>query len=336
MNGPVLRVSSSVSWAALLLACAGPSNDGGSDPYSTPPPSATTGSAGADSSAATATPTAPIVVVQSGGEAGALSGSAGAGPGSDGGAPDVAGGAANAAGADAGAAGGTPTAGGGGTPTVTTPPPTLPTAPTTAVTPSPTPTPPPATTPATGGTTGATAAPAPFLTSGTLQGYAWTSTGGGATITPVEAGSPLCASGNVPVTDTWAGTAMVGWNIAQESASSVVGTTTPTGTGLTVNVSNPGGSLIRVQVQAADGATVPEHRWCTELATFDSDVEIPWASFDTQCWEGGTGTAYAMEPIAAVVVLVPGMGTTDPGAAARPFDFCLNGAGLGGATFTEP
>jgi hypothetical protein len=43
--------------------------------------------------------------------------------------------------------------------------------------------------------------------------------------------------------------------------------------------------------------------------------------FNTQCWEGGVGTAYAKQPIKAIQLVVPGSNT-----AAIAFNMCITDA----------
>jgi len=97
------------------------------------------------------------------------------------------------------------------------------------------------------------------------------------------------------------------------------GTWTPIGAGLVVNVSNPGGSTLRLNVQGPNGGSDPNDSWCVVLKTFDQPVFFPWNSFKTTCWATG-GTAYAGQPLATVAILVPGGATS-----AVPYDFCING-----------
>jgi hypothetical protein len=79
-----------------------------------------------------------------------------------------------------------------------------------------------------------------------------------------------------------------------------VPTVTPTGTGLTVTVSASTGALpVRVQLTGT-GATF----WCYTL-TGASPVTIPYAMFNTACWDG-SGTAYAKQPITSIELVVPG------------------------------
>jgi hypothetical protein len=163
-----------------------------------------------------------------------------------------------------------------------------------------------------------------FVTAGAWQGYAWASAGpvGVSTITPttfgtITAGAQLCVSGTVGATSDYSGTAMLGINIAQAQGTTVTGTWTPTGTGVSYSITNTGASPIRIQIQGLNGATDATQRWCYTALT--PTGTIPWASFNTQCWTGGTGVAFSpTTPIAAIMVLVPGSNT-----AAVPFNFCV-------------
>jgi hypothetical protein len=171
-----------------------------------------------------------------------------------------------------------------------------------------------------GGAAGATGAYGGYITSGDWQGYAWTATSpSGGTISPDDFGAvtdfPLCASGSV-ATGT-ANVAMVGWNLNQgytdgEPALSV----TPTLEGIYVSLTNPGSSELRLQIQGPNGGSQANDRWCA-IIPGDGGF-IPFSAFNTECWAGGDGTAYAGQPIVAAIVLVPGS-TAGP----VSFDFCI-------------
>jgi hypothetical protein len=151
-----------------------------------------------------------------------------------------------------------------------------------------------------------------------FQGYAWASASGtGSMITPetFEAcGSPceLCASGVVAATDDYSGVALLGFNVAQQESSSTAGTMTPSGS-ITINVSNAGGSDLRVQLNGSSTT------WCKDISGETGAITIPLADFTTECWEGGTPVAYSGGPVEAIVLLVPGSNTDD-----TMFDICLN------------
>ena len=162
----------------------------------------------------------------------------------------------------------------------------------------------------------------PFFVSGAWHGYAFTSAqGAGSMITPMDfsmltPGMPRCVSGTVGAVMDYSGVAMLGVNLNQEQTTDApVMTATPMKTGLMVDIKNNGGSPLRVQVQTPNGGTNADERWC---APFQGSGFIPWKAFNTKCWDG-SGKAYAMEPIATALVIVPG-DDTDP----IKFDFCLN------------
>jgi len=93
-------------------------------------------------------------------------------------------------------------------------------------------------------------------------------------------------------------------------------TVVPTSAGVTVDVTNTGGSQLRVQIAGPNGATDPNDRWCVLIA--GTGGFIPWGSFNTACW-GGYGNSYNGEPITQIAILVPGSDSV-----AVPFNFCIN------------
>ncbi len=159
-----------------------------------------------------------------------------------------------------------------------------------------------------------------YISSGDWQGYAWTATSpSGGTISPDDFGEffdfPLCASGSVSTGTE--NVAMVGWNLNQGTADGEPAlSVTPTMEGIHVSLGNPGGSELRLQIQGPDGGSVSTDRWCAVIP--GTGGFIPFSAFNTECWAGGAGTAYAGQPIVAAIVLVPG-------SAAGPvsFDFCI-------------
>jgi hypothetical protein len=84
-----------------------------------------------------------------------------------------------------------------------------------------------------------------------------------------------------------------------------------------VNFTKGGSYPLRVQIESLTGS----ERWCYETGSSVGPIQIPWTSFNTQCWSGGTGTAYARQAIAAVSLVIPGA-TTGP----RTYSMCLTGA----------
>jgi hypothetical protein len=116
------------------------------------------------------------------------------------------------------------------------------------------------------------------------------------------AGCMLKASGTVgPATaaNSYAGVVYLGFNLNQATGASAKTTVVPTGAGLAVQYTNTGASAI-VRVQLSAGTT----RWCAPLTS--ASATIPYAMFNTECWEGGAGTAYAKEAIDTVQLIIPG------------------------------
>ncbi len=163
-----------------------------------------------------------------------------------------------------------------------------------------------------------------YIVNGSWHGYAFTAVGGVATITPPNFGDvtdfPLCASGTVQNAND--NVAMLGWNLNQaineEGENHPALTVSPLLKGIYITLDNPGKSTLRLQIQSADGATNPLHRWCATIP--GAGGFIGYDAFNTECWAGGKGVAYANEPIVSALVLVPG----NP-LAAVPFDFCVKG-----------
>ena len=172
-----------------------------------------------------------------------------------------------------------------------------------------------------------------YLTAGNWRGHVWTGVdeGGEATIMPADFENvvqpPYCASGVVPPTDDYGAVGIVGWNINQDmkepdaTEEPPLGEVAPTLEGVMVNVSNPGASVLRLQIQSADGT----QQWCKTIGEVDTDFFVPWDEFNTVCWQSDTpGTAYnGTTPIGSVLVLVPGPGTENNDPAVN-FDFCVN------------
>jgi xyloglucan-specific endo-beta-1,4-glucanase len=107
---------------------------------------------------------------------------------------------------------------------------------------------------------------------------------------------------------------------------------TLSGNGLAINFTKTTAPTFRVQVQGPNGATDANDRWCATITPAAGPVFIPWASFNTKCWDM-TGTAFTPtgHPISAIAFLVPGtMG------AATPFNYCVTGFATGSAATDAP
>jgi glycosyl hydrolase family 12 len=204
---------------------------------------------------------------------------------------------------------------------------------------------------ASGGTAGAppgqevTAAPPPlgYFTSGGWNGYAFTATNVvGTTITPatfetLPAGQPFCVSGSVAADPDFAGVSLLGFNVnqAQQPAAGetdpAVGTTVPQGTGIAVSFTKTLAAPLRIQIQGPNGDTLASDRWCYEIQETGGPVFAPYAEFNTTCWAPTTGTAYAGQPITAVLFTVPGVDT-----AATPYGYCIDGFADGSSVADAP
>lgn len=164
-----------------------------------------------------------------------------------------------------------------------------------------------------------------FLTTGPWAGYGFTATDpGAATITPdcsggscvpPFTGNSFCMHGTVTGRADYTGFAMLGWNVAQADGGAAGTWAVPASGGITVTVSNPGKTELRLQLQGTDPHSGSD-RWCAPLV---SGQMTPWTSLVTNCWTGGTPQTPlgAGTPIEQAAILVPGL-TTD-----LPFDLCL-------------
>jgi hypothetical protein len=113
--------------------------------------------------------------------------------------------------------------------------------------------------------------------------------------------------GSATEANEYAGSVYFGFNIGQK----VGGTNTkvvPTGTGITVTCTGCATPAMRVQL--VSGST----QWCAPLT---SGTAVPYTTFKTQCWEGGTSVVYAKEAIESIQISIPG------GAADATFDLTL-------------
>ncbi len=124
---------------------------------------------------------------------------------------------------------------------------------------------------------------------------------------------------------------------AATQAGPPVGTIPSSATGIAVNWSQKMAppTSFRIQIQAADGATNANDRWCATITDAQGPSFIPFTSFYPQCWNVGTtmspGTAYAKQAIDAVVFLVPGTV-----AEKAPFDFTIIGFAPGTSKADAP
>jgi hypothetical protein len=190
-----------------------------------------------------------------------------------------------------------------------------------------------------------------FVVSGTWHGYAWpvavTSAAPGAgtsTISPadfsaVEPGATeLCAQGSIGAASDYGGVAIIGMNVNQAQFAAEgnppVEAVAISGTGITVQYTNPGRTPIRMQIQTPAGTTDPTGRWCATLSGLGGTETVTWEQFwggvadGTQgCWNSGGIHPPVGTEISQVELLVPG-GNAVP----VPFSFCLQGLAQAGGT----
>lgn len=164
----------------------------------------------------------------------------------------------------------------------------------------------------------------PYFDSDAWRGYLWTAYHGeGTTLTSTNFSAakfeaPVCIKGLVAATPDSSGNAMLGLNVDQaHRGDAPTHTVVPSHEGVSVDVTNPGASPLRIQVHAPDGATNGEGRWCAMVT--GAGGFIPWTQFNTACWDR-SGKPYAREPISAALLLVPG-NTAMP----MPYEVCLLG-----------
>ncbi len=166
-----------------------------------------------------------------------------------------------------------------------------------------------------------------YVTAFDWKGFTFTATWGDATISPENYGDvtgfPLCSTGSVPA-NTGTGPslvthgAMIGWNINQTTEDGAPAlATNPTLDGIAYKITNNGNAQIRLAIQGPNGATDENDRWCADIGT-GGEGFVPWAGFNTQCWVGGTGAEYAMQPISQVIIQVPSQN-----AGATTYNFCV-------------
>jgi hypothetical protein len=177
------------------------------------------------------------------------------------------------------------------------------------------------------GATGSTVAADGYITAGPWTGYGFTATDPGAamiipdcasgTCSPAFTGSSFCMKGTVTGRPDYTGFAMLGWNLNQAATAGASQLTwaVPSSGGVIVTVDNPGATVLRVQLQGTnphDGSD----RWCAALT---SGQLIPWSSFVTNCWQGGT----PQNPLTPGTMLQQGSIIVPGTLAELPFDLCL-------------
>jgi hypothetical protein len=149
---------------------------------------------------------------------------------------------------------------------------------------------------------------APMAGGACWHGYAFAGGDTGSTVMPADFKScmspcSLTSMGEVgPATEanSYAGTVFLGFSVGEPAGGGTKATVTPTGTSITVTATAPAGA--RVQLQATGGDKDATKRWC---ATLTSGTAIPYAMFNTACWDN-SGATYMKQPIESVMIVVPG------------------------------
>jgi len=154
-----------------------------------------------------------------------------------------------------------------------------------------------------------------YGTSGAWSGYVFVAKDATTTLTPATfegtLGKKLCVDGSISATDQ--SFAMIGFNVNQAASEpNPVETWTTTGTGISVNVSNPGQTPMRIKV------TVGTTDYCTDLSAAGGAQTKVWADFKTLCWGSEGVVLPAGSAISSVAVQVPGTAS-----AATPYNFCV-------------
>jgi len=183
---------------------------------------------------------------------------------------------------------------------------------------------------------------------GDWGGCVWTGVGefGASTIEPMDfvgktAGEPFCVTGSVGADEEWRSVALLGFNLGEAADADCsykppeeVGTlpaVSPTESGIAIDFAKEGEFTLRLQIQGPDGSTDENQRWCADLVGNGGKAFVEYSEFNTQCWTGGEGVDYNGEPLAAVVLTVPGEMDAD-----LPFDFCVNGFADGNSAADAP
>ena len=179
------------------------------------------------------------------------------------------------------------------------------------------------------GTGGMTMASAPVIadsgyvkvSAGTvvMTGFIVSSTAGsGSSISLTYGTSNFCASGTVAANSTYKSWANAGFTVNQDpsGASGSSSSLVLSGSTISVGYVNKGGSDL--QFQFYDGSNY----WCYILppSSAPTTTTIPFASLNTQCWNGMGSPFTSGTAISSVSLVVPGSNATP-----TPFDFCFLG-----------
>lgn len=191
-------------------------------------------------------------------------------------------------------------------------------------------------------------APPGYWTSGSWHGCAWTAIDALASSTTTNTprdflthtpGMPHCVAGTVH--PSYEAVALLGFNLTEPTtANCAYKPSDPTkvgspgiqlsgGTGIALNFNKKTASTLRIQIEGPKAASDANDRWCFPITEVAGPIFAPFNKFNTKCWDG-TGTAYAGQPISAVVFLVPG--APNP----TQFGYCINGFAVGNSAADAP
>jgi hypothetical protein len=139
-----------------------------------------------------------------------------------------------------------------------------------------------------------------YLDTGALKGYCFGLQVVGAVETEWAFSDELCADYNLPGT-SWDDIAMIACNVNQpvEGGEGSAGTLVPS----FVEICVTGSGFERIQIEGPEGLTDANDRWCAPVPAGGGCV--PLSDFNTQCWEGGNGTAYTNQPLMRVGAVQP-------------------------------
>jgi hypothetical protein len=151
------------------------------------------------------------------------------------------------------------------------------------------------------GTTNVAGLGSNYIDDGTIKGYCFGFYKVGGVQTDCNVETELCCAYSLPGT-SWDDIAMVGCNVNQDSAGGDGSELTWTPPALSSQICIDGGGFTRLQIQGPNGADDSNDRWCATGTGC-----IAFSEFNTECWEGGNGTAYAGQPLQAVAALMPSL-----------------------------
>jgi hypothetical protein len=162
-----------------------------------------------------------------------------------------------------------------------------------------------------------------FVNSFDWQGWAWSRSGGGSTISSVElaADGALCVSGTVAAAGEGV-FASLGFDVDYPRAVAAARSRSPTGTGITYRIRNTGASALMLKVSGPDAATDINNEWCYPLTGASGTVSETLAFYQFHAKDCGAGSTvisgYSDQPIVSVSIVVP-----PASGAATPFSYCL-------------